>query len=654
MSLFFYSLFCIVTGGASALLFWKKPNLGRTLPVIAIAVGSTGGLFSALANINAPHVPSSEWLWMGWLPLSFSMDALSAFFLIPVFAIAFFVTLYSYDYLSDPDKGLRTGANYLFFSFLITAMGLVVCADNIISLALAWEFMSISSCFLVLYEFEQKENRQAAYIFFIFTQAGAMFLFAAFGLLYAQTGSISLAAAAGLSQGFKLVVFILAFIGFGSKAGIFPFHIWLPHAHTAAPSHISAFMSGVMIKMGVYGILRFFFLLQAESPIFGQIVLCFGAVSGVLGIIYALGQTNIKRMLAYSSIENIGIIMIGLGMGMLGYTTGRTTLAFFCITGALLHVLNHAAFKSLLFLGAGSVLHGTRTPTIDRLGGLLKKMRFTGITFLAGSLAICALPPFNGFISEFMIYRGAFNGSFLEGSDFLFSILAIVSLAVIGGLAVACFTNAVGIVFLGEPRTPEADNAHECGKFMRLSMAALACLCLLIGLLPAFFIAPLARLTSSMLNSSGVSYGHILKLAQNISLGSAVFLLLVLLIYFFRHHLYRRKKVTQGPTWGCGFTRATPRIQYTGSSFAAPILEFFHPVAPQKEEGKTVSGIFPQAASYISTSEDRAENVAVNGIALPVLRTLKRLRWIQHGNIQLYIFYIVMAMAISILLICLL
>jgi hydrogenase-4 component B len=650
MNPFFYSLIFIVSGGIAALLFHKKSRLSRLLPVFAIAMGSLAALMVVFNNFTLQQPATAEWLWLEMIPLSFRMDALSAFFLIPIFIIAFFAALYSYDYLDNPRRGLRTGVNYFFFSLLIAAMGLVVCADNIIALALSWEFMSIASCFLVLYDFEQKENRQAGYIFFIFTQAGAMFLFAAFGVLYAQTGSLNLAAASELTAEFKLIVFLLSFIGFGSKAGIFPFHIWLPYAHTAAPSHISAFMSGVMIKMGIYGILRFYFLLETQAPVYGQIILCFGVVSGILGIIYALGQNNIKRMLAYSSIENIGIILIGMGMGMLGTASGKPVLAFWCFTGTFLHVLNHSLFKSLLFMGAGSVLHGTGTTSIDRLGGLLKSMKFTGVAFLAGSLAICALPPFNGFVSEFLIYMGSFKGSSLEGSYFLFAVLAIVALAVIGGLALACFTKVVGIVFLGEPRSSQIENIHECSTLMRFAMAALAIACLAIGLFPAIVVVPVAVMTNTLLNTPAVPFTNLLKLCQNISLGAAIFLGLTLLILCLRHLLYRGKAVTSGPTWGCGFTRATPRIQYTGTSFASPILDFFRPVAPLHKDYNPVDGPFPGTSTYHSSTVDRAEKVATNGIALPVLRVLKRLRWIQHGNIQLYIAYIVIGIILATLL----
>jgi len=649
MNPFFLALILIVCGGIVSLLFWNKPHFVRTIPVLSISGGSVAGLFSALNNFSAPHNPGVEWLWLGRFPLSFRMDPLSAFFLIPVFGIALVAALYSYDYLDQPKKGLRSAANYFFFSLLVAAMGLVVCADNILSLALSWELMSIASCFLVLYDFELKDNRQAAYIFFIFTQAGALFLFAAFGLLYAETGSINLAAASTLPDSLKLTFFLLAFVGFGSKAGIFPLHIWLPHAHTAAPSHISAFMSGVMIKMGIYGIIRFYLLLETKSLIYGQIVLCVGVISGIVGIIYAVGQNNIKRMLAYSSIENIGIILIGMGLGMFGVASGNQALAFWCFTGALLHVLNHSLFKSLLFMGAGAVIHGTGSPAIDRLGGLIKGMKFTGTAFLAGSLAICALPPFNGFVSEFLIYGGAFLGSFFEGPDFLVSALAIVSLAVIGGLALACFTKAVGTVFLGEPRSPEATRNHECGKFMRLSMAALTLSCLAIGIFPAIIVRPLTGVTATILKTAEIPRTELLDLCHHISLGAAIFLALTLLVFMFRQYLYRGKEIHSGPTWGCGFTRPTARIQYTGTSFGAPLQDFFSSIAPLHEDYSTLKGPFPGAASYQSVPEDRAEKVAANGVAQPVLRTLKRLRWIQHGNIQLYIAYIVIAIILAVI-----
>ncbi|MBN2428765.1 MAG: hydrogenase [Deltaproteobacteria bacterium] len=649
MNPFFFSLLCIVLGGPLALLFHNNSKFGKLLPVMAISGGSLGGLVTALQHFTAPQPPTAEFLWLDWFPLAFRLDPLSAFFLVPVFGIALLAAIYSFDYLDNPAKGLRTAANYFFFSLLIAAMGLVVCADNILALALAWELMSIASCFLVLYDYELKENRQAAYIFFIFTQAGAMFLFAAFGLLYAQTGSVSLAAAAGLSDGLKLTFFLLCFIGFGSKAGIFPLHIWLPHAHSAAPSHISAFMSGVMIKMGIYGIVRFYFLLNVESVVYGQIVLFAGIISGVLGIIYAAGQNHIKRMLAYSSIENIGIILIGMGMGMLGAAAGKKELAFWCFTGALLHVLNHAIFKSLLFMGAGSVIHGTGTAAIDRLGGLMKGMKFTGIAFLTGALSICALPPFNGFVSEFLIYSGAFSGSSFEGWDFILAALAIVSLAVIGGLALLCFTKAVGTVFLGEPRTVQAEKVHECGRCMRLSMTLLACFCLVIGLFPAIVVEPLAAVTGALLKTNDIPMGDLLAFCDNITLGAILFLGLTIVLMILRSWLYRGKQVDAAPTWGCGFTRATPRIQYTGTSFAAPALEFFGPVAPLREEYTGLDGPFPKPSSYQSKPQDLAEETATIGVALPIFRALKRLRWIQHGNIQLYIAYIVVAIILSIL-----
>ncbi|MGC9021532.1 MAG: proton-conducting transporter membrane subunit, partial [Dissulfurimicrobium sp.] len=366
----FLSLITILASGVLPLFFYKRFTLLKALAAGGISLGCMIGLSGAINSLYTARPAAAAWTWLHILPLSLHVDTLTAFFLIPIFLIGSLSALYSFHYLSDQTKGLRTAAHYLFFSLLIAAMAFVVMADDMVTFLLAWEFMSISSCFLVVYDYEQKETRHAAYIYFIFTEAGALFIFAAFGVIYAVTGSFNLTSAASLLPDIKLLVFFLAFIGFGSKAGVFPLHIWLPHAHPAAPSHVSALMSGVMIKMGIYGILRLYLALSPDSVIFGRGILIFGIVSGVLGVVYAMGQHNLKRLLAYHSIENIGIILIGLGLGMTGVSVGNPAMAFLGFTGGLMHVLNHAIFKALLFMGAGSVFHGTGTLAIDRLGGL--------------------------------------------------------------------------------------------------------------------------------------------------------------------------------------------------------------------------------------------------------------------------------------------
>jgi hydrogenase-4 component B len=642
----------LVAAGGILPLFFRRNLAAARIPALAgMGGGSLVGLWGAMAALAAPQPLAFSCRWLGLLQLDFRIDPLSAFFLICIFAISLLAVLYSFHYLDNPAKSVRTVISHLLLAVLVIAMALVVCAGNLIALALAWELMSISSGLLVLYDYELRENRQAGYVYFIFTQAGALFLFAAFGLLFAHTGGMALAGGGQLSAGVKLAVFLLALIGFGSKAGVVPLHIWLPQAHPAAPSHISALMSGIMIKMGIYGLLRFYLILAPLPPLFGRIVLVLGILSGLVGVAHALAQHHLKKLLAFHSVENIGIILIGLGFGMLALSSGHPVLAFWSFTGALLHVLNHALFKSLLFFGAGAIQHSGCPLEMEQLGGLMKRMYFTGCTFLVGSLAICGLPPFNGFVSELLIYVSAFQGSRAEGADFLFAIGVVVALAVIGGLAVACFTKVVGIVFLGEPRSAAPTRAHECGPAMRLAMAVPALACLLIGVLPILAVAPVARVVAGLPGMRAPELPGLAGLCWGISQGALVFLAGAALVFLVRQRLYAGKPVTAAATWGCGFTRGTPRIQYTATSFAAPVIGFFKALVPIKEHYTGLKGLFPEAASYESHLDNQAENLAVNGVARPILRLAQRLHWIQHGSIQFYILYIVVAIILAALLI---
>jgi hydrogenase-4 component B len=575
------------------------------------------------------------------------VDTLSAFFLMAIFAVSLLAAFYSFHYMSRPQKALRTASHYLFFSLLVAAMALVVTAANLFTFILSWEIMSLSSFFLVVYNYEVDENRKAGYLYFIFSQVGAMFILASFGVIYAHGGSFTFDAAAALPESAKILVFVLAFIGFGSKAGVFPFHVWLPHAHPAASSHISAVMSGVMIKTGIYGIVRIYAMLDWHTALFGDIVLVAGMLSGILGVVYALGQHDLKRLLAYHSVENIGIILIGIGLGMIGVAADKPVMAVLGFGGGLLHVLNHSLFKSLLFMGAGMVLHQTGTRAIDILGGLIKRMRVTGTTFLIGSLAISGLPPFNGFVSEFLVYMGGFNGVALVGSDFALSLLAIVSLAVIGGLALACFTKVVGVVFQGEPRSDAARNAEEKGIMMLVPMIVLAAACIIIGVFPTLFMT----LALKAVTSVGLGYGRIplepfVSMAGNITRGAFLFFAVLLMVLALRSLLYRGKSITRSGTWGCGFTQPTVKMQYTGSSYAASILEFFRPAAPLSETLAPIKGRFPAGTHYHSQVHDLAEMQMGPLIVRPVQWLFDKLRWLQHGDIHLYIGYILLAIVV--------
>jgi len=400
-------------------------------------------------------------------------------------------------------------------------------------------------------------------------------------------------------------------------------------------------MSGVMIKMGIYGIFRLYVTLEVTGLIFGEVVLVLGIVSGILGVVYALGKHDLKKLLAYHSVENIGIILLGAGIGMIGIASDNMVMASFGFAGSLLHVLNHSIFKSLLFLGAGAVLQKTGVRHIDQLGGLMKRMPLTGKTFLIGSVSISGLPPFNGFVSEFLIYYGAFHGLTLTGASFIFAMLAILSLAIIGGLAAACFSKVVGVVFLGEPRTPKAAAALEAGRTATLPMVILAAVCLLIGIFPEPFIMTVFHGLQSIKTLHPVGTDEIAFLAGNLAFAARLSLGLFLLSMLLRKLFYRNKEHATGPTWGCGFTQPTVKMQYTGTSYAMSIVDFFRPFVHIRTNYSGISRIFPGRTTYESRIDDIAETALVDRIVTPLLHLLGKLRWIQHGHIQLYIGYII-------------
>ncbi len=644
MNVFFAALALILAGGVLPLVVGRRLLLLRVLGVAGIGLGSLLGCVDAVTSLLDGASQTTSFSYLNVLDLTFSMSPLSAFFLLAIFAVSGLAALYSFHYMDDPKKARRTAAHYLFFSLLVIAMALVVVADGMLAFLLSWELMTLSSFFLVVHDHEQDDNRRAGYLYFVFSHVGAMFIFAAFGLIFAHTGSLGFEGAEGLSDKTKIVVFVLALIGFGSKAGVWPVHFWLPHAHPAAPSHISAVMSGVMIKTGIFGILKMVMVLQLATPLFGEILLIAGVVSGVLGVVYALGQHDIKRLLAYHSVENIGIILIGLGIGLVGAAKGQPWMAVLGFTGGLLHVLNHALFKSLLFLGAGMVLHRTGSRAIDQLGGLLKGMRITGTTFLIGSLAIAGLPPFNGFVSEFLVYLGSFRGVPVDRGTLALSLLAIIGLAVIGGLALACFTKVVGVVFQGEPRSAAARDVREHGWTMLASMIALAGACIFIGVFPGLCV-PLAADAgvSTGLLGEAVPLEGFVELTGNITRAALGVLGGLVVLVLLRMALYRGKPVTRSGTWGCGYTQPTVRMQYTGSSYAGSILSFFRAVAPVHEEHRPIEGRFPETAHYHSHVEDVAERNSSRLIVRPVMALFDRLRWIQHGDIHLYVGYILLA-----------
>ena len=462
------------------------------------------------------------------------VDALSAFFLIPILGLSALAAIYGGEYLWGWREKKSLGASWFFFNLLVASMMMVVLARNGVLFLVAWEVMALASFFLVTFEDEKDSVREAGWTYLVASHLGTAFLLALFVLLGREAGSLDFdrfGAVASLAPSAVSGLFLLALIGFGTKAGFMPLHVWLPEAHPAAPSHVSALMSGVMIKTGIYGLLRALTFLGPPLAWWGWTLIGIGLTSGVLGVLFALAQHDLKRLLAYHSVENIGIIALGLGVGLVGLSNGSPLLAVLGFGGGLLHVLNHAVFKGLLFFGAGAVLHGAGTREIDHLGGLAKRMPWTAATFLVGSVAISGLPPLNGFVSEFLIYLGAFNGVTQRAGVAVPLLAVIAGLALIGGLAAACFTKTFGIVFLGEPRSEQAARAHEAGAAMRWPMVLLAAACVAIGLCAPLMVRPLAGVLPSVSRLSADSVAENLANADGplrwVVVGSGAFLALV-------------------------------------------------------------------------------------------------------------------------------
>ena len=438
--------------------------------------------------------------------VDFIIDPLSAFFLIVISIMSFLGVLYANGYMKPYlNKGMNVSSHCFFLMMLIASMTMVVTVQNALFFLIVWEIMSLSSFFLVIFEGEKKEVLKAGIKYLVYMHLSVIFIMAAFILLNIKTSSLNFGAYAYYlhnDASMANLIFLLAFVGFGIKAGFVPFHNWLPDAHPAAPSHVSGIMSGVMIKTGIYGILRFLLFVGTPSKMISYTVLTIAVISALYGVLYAVTQQDLKRLLAYSSIENIAIIGIGIGVGMLGLTYGNPYVAVLGFAGGILHILNHSIFKELMFFAAGSVYLKTHTRNMELLGGLMKKMPYTGLLFIVGSIAICGLPPFNGFIGEFLIYAGMIMGiPASEISLFLVLILSIAALGMVGTMAMLCFTKAAGITFLGNPRTECVEHVNEdVPRVMLIPMVILAFLAFFIGMFPQYFISIVMWPVSMLVN----------------------------------------------------------------------------------------------------------------------------------------------------------
>ena len=630
----------LLLAALSGLPSYFLPRRGAQVSAALLGLAGLLGL-GAAAWVLAGHAPAVVELsgvgFQTWGRLR--LDALGAFFLIPILVLLPLASVYGLGYGRDHHEGgprLR-----LLFGLLTASLAWVAAADHAFSFLLAWEAMALIAFLLVITEDREAATRRAAWIYLIAAHAGSLAVFAAFALGSLGWKGMAFGSfpAGFAATGAGTAIFLLAGMGFGLKAGVMPFHFWLPPAHAAAPSHVSAVMSGVLIKMGILGFVRLISWVPDPPAWWGASLVAFGLLSGILGVAFALGQHDLKRLLAYHSIENIGIILLGLGLGCLGKTFGHPAIQALGFGGALLHTLNHALFKGLLFLAAGSAISASGERDMERLGGLGRAMPWTAAAFLAGAWAICGLPPFNGFASEWLVYLGAFRGLAFPG--WMWAAATLSALALIGALALACFAKACGTVFLGEARRPPRAGLRESPRSMLLPMGTLAALCLLIGLAPSLLAPALDRAVGLMAGGSQLP-----RLAASAPLSwiSLVALLLVVVAAGLWAWAAGPPRPRTEPTWGCGYAAPGPRMQYTASSLADGLTGGLRWVLWPAVQRRRVKGLFPGTASFHSHVPDPVlDRAASPGLAF-LAKGAGLLRFLQSGHLPVYLLYVLLTL----------
>lgn len=581
-------------------------------------------------------------------PFSFALtvDRLSAFFLLLICAVGVPVVLFSTTYVERHYRGPKADWMWALLSLFLLSMALVVTASTAFAFLFGWELMTLFSAGLILIEGDSERRRHNIFIYLLMMHAGAATVIASFLLFLPHANGLAFSsmrtAVATMPSGLRTAIFLLSFIGFGAKAGMVPFHLWLPKAHPIAPSPVSALMSAVMLKTAVYGFIRFAFDFLGGGPTWwGYLVLLAGTVTGLLGILYALAEHDMKRILAYSSVENIGIIYLGLGAALVFMANHAPEWATIAMIAALLHALNHSLFKSLLFLGAGAISDAAHTLDIELLGGLLKRMPVTGTVFLIGCCSIIGLPLFNGFVGEWLLFR-----SFIAGSELPRLSCAVILplmagvLALIGGIAASCFAKLYGVAFLGRPRSIEAENATEVGASMQLAMAFLAAACVLIGIMPGMVLSPLAALAQELLHTPMLPENAI-PISRTLPLIAAGVAVLLIVAAGIR----RIRRIT--PTWACGLPALNSRMQYSSAAFSKPLCRVF---AKVYEADRTVDVVyanqpyFPQSISYRSVRTTSFEKSLYRPAVNAIVSMATRLRRLQTGNMQVYLLYIFLAL----------
>jgi len=623
---------------------WKGVITVTTVTVVAV--------LSSIIAVRALAGIDSEYLFQGSLvtgKIPVRVDALSGWFILIINFTLITGAIYGLQYMK-PFLSQKSNLSLHCISFILIHAGLIsICSlQNSIAFLIAWEVMALSSFILIIFEHTKRETLNAGINFLIQSHICITFLMLGFIWVALKTDSYDFkaitlyASSNSLHTGFAL--FMCFFVAFAIKAGFVPFHTWLPYAHPAAPSHVSGIMSGVIIKIGIYGILRMLLLIKSDYLVIGYVILFISIATGIYGVMLAIIQHNLKRLLAYHSIENIGIIGIGIGLGCIGIGKGNNILTVLGFAGALLHTLNHSLFKSLLFYAAGNVYQATHTMDIEKLGGVGKQMPQTSVLFLIAALAICGFPPFNGFVSEFLIYTGMFTGLQSKDKSLLSAIVfGLFALALIGGLAMLCFTKAFATVFLGTPRHHFHHSPMEAAKGKLIPMYAVVVLIIAIGLYPQGFIMalskPLFLFTQNV--DPGLQPGKFqyIQAVSMIGLCAIGFLLLSGLIYLIRKRMTMNKPQYFDTTWGCGYAGPAGKMQYTASSFIRAYRKLVEPVFSIRKKKKEIQGVFPKTGGQETHPYDKTEIWLIDYPLLLLKKLFNRFIFLQNGNLQFYILY---------------
>ena len=663
-----FNLIAITTVISILFLNTKKRAILTLSVVTALTAISSLLAIAVFTNSPAEFIYAGSWI-TGKIPIR--IDYLSAWFMFIINFTFFTGAWYGFRYMKKyAAQADNIALHVIAFVLVYTSLIDICMIQNGIVILVAWEIMALSSFVVVIFEHYKKETLKAGINFLIQSHVCILFLTIAFMWVKIKTGSFDFTAITTFTTSQPVIsgvgLFVFFFFGFAIKAGFVPFHTWLPLAHPAAPAHISGIMSGVIIKIGIYGIFRVLMLVKTDMAAIGYFILFFATITGVYGVMLAIVQHNLKKLLAYHSIENIGIIGIGIGLGCLGLGYNNQILAVAGFGGALLHTLNHSLFKSLLFFGAGNVYLAKHTLNIESLGGLIKRIPHTAYLFLIGSLAICGLPPFNGFVSEFFIYSGLFKG--LSSDLFLFilaMLFSILALVLIGGLALICFTKAFGIVFLGTPREnnkPQIQNSKFKIQNSKLSPEAnehedmvveksrnvwplylIAAAIIFVGLFPFLLNQPLAKTIAlyvpQMTPDMYLQIQGLLKSLTTIGWLSLGFVALSALVYFIRSYFVSRHKHRADATWGCSYTGKTQKMQYTASSFIRTYRKLAEPVLFIKKQKKDATGLYPEPLKRETHPGDWIEILLIDTPLFYFRRLLRRFRFLQNGNIQAYILY---------------